>query len=81
MNLIKVDSDCSFSRDKSNGAIVNTNVQEFNTVMQRKKAREEYISSLNSKLAETQDRICQLESLVKSLIEKNQNGTNNSDAQ
>ena len=76
MNLLKVESDQSFGRDPRTGAIVNTNVSEFQAAMERKAAREEYLNDLHVKMSQNEEKIKYLTELVEKFITREQHATN-----
>lgn len=72
MDKIKVEGYSNLYRDPSTGAIINSNIDEYNAYLEAKKKREELYNSVNE-INNLKQEMAEIKSLLKELINKNGN--------
>lgn len=69
---IQVEGHPDLYRDPSTGAIINSNIDEYNAYMEAKRKREELYNSINE-INNLKEEMAEIKSLLKELINRNGN--------
>lgn len=69
---IQVEGHPNLYRDPSTGAIINSNIDEYNAYMEAKRKREELYNSINE-INNLKEEMAEIKSLLKELINRNGN--------